>query len=122
MSKQFYVQVDGQSVEVTEEVYRAYKRPVWTERKRREVRAAHELSLDAFQEAGFDIPDGRDATDNLALAEALAMLADDEREIIHALFFESMSEREVARKFGVSQPAIHKRCAKILKKLKFFLS
>ena len=34
MAKKFYVTVDGLDVEVTEEVYRAYKQPLWSEHKR----------------------------------------------------------------------------------------
>ena len=35
-SKEYYVIIDGQQVPVTEEVYRAYMRPVWAEQKRQE--------------------------------------------------------------------------------------
>ena len=33
MSKQFYLVIDGTEVGVSEDVYRAYKRPVWKEKK-----------------------------------------------------------------------------------------
>ena len=33
-TKQYYLTIDGQEVTVTEEVYRAYKRPIWAEHKR----------------------------------------------------------------------------------------
>lgn len=35
-TRQFYITVDGQNVPVSEEFYRAYKRPEWAERKRKE--------------------------------------------------------------------------------------
>jgi len=35
-NNQRYVEVDGEMVAVSEEVYQAYKRPLWKERKRKE--------------------------------------------------------------------------------------
>ena len=35
-SKEYYLTIDGQKIPVTEDVYRAYKQPVWAERKRQE--------------------------------------------------------------------------------------
>jgi hypothetical protein len=35
-TKQYYLTIDGQEVKVSEEVYRAYKRPIWAEHKRKE--------------------------------------------------------------------------------------
>jgi hypothetical protein len=34
MEKQFYLTINGKEITVTEEVYRAYKRPIWREKKR----------------------------------------------------------------------------------------
>ncbi|GHU62693.1 hypothetical protein AGMMS49983_04610 [Clostridia bacterium] len=33
---QRYIEIDGEQILVTEEVYRAYKRPLWAEHKRKE--------------------------------------------------------------------------------------
>lgn len=55
------------------------------------------------------------------LHEALALLTEEEQELIIALFFDGQTERDVATALGVSQPAIHKRKNKILAKLKLFL-
>ena len=38
MDKEFFIVIDGEKVPISEEVYRAFKRPLWTERKRRQVR------------------------------------------------------------------------------------
>lgn len=35
-SKQYYIEIESQQIPVTEEVYRAYKQPLWTEHKRKE--------------------------------------------------------------------------------------
>ncbi len=89
---QRYIPVDGQQIPVTEEVYRADKRPAWAERKRRErekrcvvsngrgrtkrctadcsqcdkQRTGSVLSLDKFLEDGYE------AADTLDLAELVA--------------------------------------------------
>lgn len=52
------------------------------------------------------------------LSKALNMLAPDERQLIQAIFYERKSERNCALKCGISQPAIHKRKAQILDKLR----
>jgi RNA polymerase sigma factor (sigma-70 family) len=126
MAKEYFIIVDGEKVPVSEEVYRAFKRPLWAERKRREVRAEHERSLEAFMDGGLDIPDGGKLVDAIVedklmlemLFAALAELTDDERNLIDALFFEEKTEREAANALGLSQKAINKRRHKILEKLR----
>lgn len=52
------------------------------------------------------------------LKSALPLLAEDEQKLIREIFYENLSERSLAEKYGVSQVAIHKRKNKILDKLK----
>jgi len=51
----YYIEIDGQQIPVTEEAYRAYKRPLWAERKRQQ--RAHEreadLSVEKFLNDGL---------------------------------------------------------------------
>ena len=87
-----YIAIDGQQITVTEESYRAYKRPAWAERKRKErekrcvisdgrggtkrciddcskcdkQRTGSVLSLDKFFDDGFEI------ADTVELAELVA--------------------------------------------------
>lgn len=82
-TKQYYLTIDGQEVTVTEEVYRAYKRPIWAEHKRNDrqklcqvsdgkgglkrctedcskcsrTKEGNVLSLDGLEEAGYSIED-----------------------------------------------------------------
>jgi RNA polymerase sigma factor (sigma-70 family) len=129
MAKEYFVVINGEKVAVSEEVYRAFKRPLWSERKRRKVRAEHERSLDAFIDDGFDIPDGgrliseilEDKQTLELLFAALEALTADERELIDALFFDDKSEQELANETGVSQQAVSKRKNRILAKLKKLL-
>ena len=57
-----------------------------------------------------------------ALHRALQTLNDDELRMIHALYFSKKrcSERQLAKKMGISQVAVHKRKNTILEKLKKF--
>ncbi|MGI6748303.1 MAG: sigma-70 family RNA polymerase sigma factor [Anaerovoracaceae bacterium] len=122
MDKEYFIEINGRQIPVSKEVYYAFKRPAWRERKRRQVRAEKELSLEAFADAGFEIPSGQALVDEIVedkllldmLSKALSELTDEERFLIDELFFNDKSEREIAREAGVSQPAIHKRRNRIL--------
>ena len=126
MTNEYYITIYGEKVQVTEEVYRAFKRPAWAERKRRMVRADMERSLDLFMDNGFDIPSDDALVDEIVedkllldmLFVALEELTADERYLIDALFYQEKSEREVAGETGRSKTSIHKQKEKILNKLK----
>ena len=126
MDKEYFIELNGRQIPVSKEVYYAFKRPAWKERKRSQVRAEKELSLEAFADAGFEIPSGEALVDEIVedkllldmLSKALSELTEEERVLIDELFFNDKSEREIAREIGVSQPAIHKRRNRILEKLK----
>ena len=129
MAKEYYIRIGEQQVPVSEEVYRAFKRPAWTERKRRKVRADMERSLDVFLDDGFDIPSDEALVDEIVedklllemLLAALAELTDDERSLIDALFYQEISEVELAKKLGIARTTLQSRKYKILEKLKKLL-
>jgi RNA polymerase sigma factor (sigma-70 family) len=128
MAKEYFIVIDGEQVPVDEDTYYAFKRPAWAERKRRQVRAEKERSLDAFMDAGYDVPSNALVSEIIedkllleTLYTALAELADDERELINALFFDEKSERDLAAESGRSKTAVHKQKEKVLEKLKNFL-
>lgn len=52
------------------------------------------------------------------LISCLTLLEKEEQELICALFYVGLTERDVAKKYAVSQVAIHKRKQRILQKLK----
>ena len=126
MDKEYFIVIDGEKIPVSEEVYRAFKRPAWTERKRRQVRADYERSLEQLAEDGFEVSDESTLVDEIVedkmmldmLFAALDELTADERGLIDALFFDEKSERKVANESGISQQAISKRKSKILAKLR----
>ena len=60
--------------------------------------------------------------DNLRrLRAALDQLSEEERVLIHALFFDERSERELEERMGVHRMTIHNRKIRILQKLKKML-
>lgn len=127
--------VSGQFVEVTDEVYDAYMKG---DRKMRYFESdlkAERLLMDENGQIRQVIPSREDSLDRLMddnaeqfadrhesvedmvlrrisferLYKALGTLTERERKLIEALFFEEMTEREVALSLGISQPAVHKQ-------------
>ena len=88
-----------------------------------------EISLDKLVDGGWDYPDiGIQPEDFLLkkmeienLQHCLSLLNVEEQDLIHALFFDELSEREYSEENGVAQKTINDRKHRILKKLKFFL-
>jgi RNA polymerase sigma factor (sigma-70 family) len=129
MDKEYRIKVNGKEISVSEEVYYAFKRPAWKERKRRQVRAEKELSLEAFADAGFEIPSGQALVDEIVedkllldmLSKALSELTEDERVLIDELFYQEKPERMVAKETGVSQNTVNYHKNRILEKLRRLL-
>ena len=139
--------IDGQFIEVTEEVYQVYMQgdrkmryfetDLKTERTIlvkdgtvQQVIPSREDSLDRlmddnarqFSDAGESVEDAvlrKMAEDELH--RALEKLTDEEYAFVYALFFEGKTERTYAKELGISQVAIHKKKQRILKKLKEIL-
>ena len=126
MDKEYFIVIDGEKIPVSEEVYHAFKRPAWAERKRRQVRADYERSLEQLAADGFEVSDESTLVDEIVedklmldmLFSALDELTADERGLIDALFFDEKSEREVAALKNIAQQTVHKKKNRILKKLK----
>ena len=145
-NKQFYIEIDGHQITVTEKLYREYKRPLWAEHKRKErekryrdakgkhctadcrqcdrQRIGTVLSLDKFAEDGFDIADPTDFAQLIedemiteALHKVLTELAPLDRQIID-LFSAGKSERDIAAVVGMSQKGINRRKARIFADLR----
>ncbi|GHU90090.1 hypothetical protein FACS1894202_09330 [Clostridia bacterium] len=120
-----HIKINGENVSVTEEVYRAYKRPAWAERKRRKVRAERERSLDLFvnmpskQKLVEEIVEDKLLLDTLMAA--LSELTADERELIDALYYSDASMREYARAKSTNHTNVVRRHSRIIKKLQDIL-
>jgi len=147
MSKQqFFISIDGQRIAVTKEVYLTYYRS-----KRRERYYEHDIkieraiyddagnisgymppkedSLERLIESGTEFPAGQKSVETIVidkimvenLHKALVGLSTSEHELIDALFFQGLTEREYASVSGIPQQTINDRKARVLVKLKKIL-
>lgn len=142
-----YLEIDEQQIPVTEEVYRAYKRPAWTEKKRKErekrcrdengnrctgdcskcdkqqtgsVLSLSRLNEDLGYEPAGSVDVAEMVADSLLLKELFAALEelDPENRKIMVLFCNGETERGIAAAMGLSQKAINKRKAKLFAQLR----
>jgi RNA polymerase sigma factor (sigma-70 family) len=126
MDKKYFIELNGRQIPVSKEVYYAFKRPAWKERKRRQIRAEKELSLEAFADAGFEIPSSQALVDEIVedkllldmLSKALSELTDEERFLIDELFYNDKTERQVAKETGIPQTTLNYQKNKIIKWLR----
>ena len=56
------------------------------------------------------------------LRQCIALLPEEDRKLIQAIYYDGLSEQVVGQKFGISQPAISKKKDRILKKLLKFIN
>lgn len=126
-----FIPLHGMLMEVTEETYRNFYK---SQRRQKYIdeRSAEngDFSYDMLTTDDFNgediLPDENESLDEQVIRKimtdklkfALPLLAKDEQKLIREIFYEELSERSLAEKYGVSQVAIHKRKVKILEKLK----
>ena len=121
--KEYYITMKGGTkVPVTEEVYRAYKRPAWREHKRRIVRSEYERSLERFEEDHVPISSNEVlediVADKILIETLMSALTPEERYIIDEIYYNGKSERELAKEIKTTQQNINKKKNRILLKLK----
>jgi DNA-directed RNA polymerase sigma subunit (sigma70/sigma32) len=135
-NKIYRICIDGQSVEISHEIYRTYHRMGRRERYLEERDIAHGKAfysrLDDEDVTGEDmIPDCdavsvEEAVETLLMVEKLreciALLHKAEQDLINALFFansgDGMTEREYSARSGIPQQTVNDRRRKILRKLR----
>lgn len=131
MAEKYIIRVQGELVEVTEEVYRAYygiERHLLTLDKKDERNGKTLYSnLDTKETLGEEmIPDidaisVEDAAISRILHEqlrqALTLLTPAEQKLIKQIYFQNRSERQVPKESGVPYMTVHNRKVRILKKL-----
>lgn len=140
MSKKHIVKIEGQPVEVSEEVYTYLKHSEWNsyytnvKRKRERIRVntkretvkfipSKEDSFDRLIELGAEFetdsePFAEAAIRKITVQQALEQLTADERFIIVRIYFEGDTERELAKTLQISQTAVHNRKKRILLRLR----
>ena len=144
--EKYYLVVDGQQFEVSRELYEANYRGEHKERyfmhdlKEQHTRVdkdtgetmtlpsredSYERLIEAqkqFAEESVDVEDMAVRAVMLEkLNKALHTLNAEERGIIHALFYQEVSEVELAERMGIARTTLQSRKYKILKKLKRLL-
>ena len=142
----FRVGINGQSVEVSRELYEVYykgqrKEKYFTEDLKREhtkinyntgetiVVPSREDSYERLIEAEKQFIDGIESVEDIVirtimleqLKKVLTKLSDEEMEIIQALFYQEISEVELAKQLGIARTTLQSRKYKILEKLKKLL-
>lgn len=111
-------------VEVSEEVYKAYKRTEWSINKkdaafRERILTFSELKgeVENFNEMMSDEDSAKNAETKIftaKLREALKVFSESDKELIKKLFFENKTERECAEYYGINQKNINKKKQRIL--------
>lgn len=130
--KNYMIKVQRSLVEVTQEVYQAYyqiERHTRTlDEKDRRNGVMFYSNLDTDGLLGEEMIPDQDAAsvEDAAIAHilheklchCLAMLPDEERKLLDALFFEGFSERQLASSSGIPYMTVHSRKVRALQKLK----
>lgn len=115
-------------MEVSETEYTDYYRErnharylIRRDRKHR-LRSLDAIDTETVADDGEDVSQLVCAREEIrALRKSLGMLGDEERKLIDALFYRGMTERELARQYGITQKAVDKRKKKAIKKLREIL-
>lgn len=125
-----------EEIQVDEEVYRVFRRTGWNIKDNDQSFFDHEIQMSGMiggQDGAYenfrefveiqDVPERivLQTLENQALYHAVLALPEADRRLVRALFYEGRTEQEYAKELGVSQQAVHKRKARILRELKKFL-
>lgn len=133
--EKYMIKIQGNLIEVSEDVYYAYFHMERQERTQEEKQQRNAVvSYDALDDgetvgleniADLSAPSMEERSIAKEMYErlhhAVAALPRAERELIRAIYFEGKTEREYAKQQGCSQNKIFKQRVKTLSKLKMFL-
>lgn len=131
-NKKHRLWIEGQSVNVTREVYTVYRRMERRERYLDERDLAHGKThysaLDTLETAGEDALFDREAASvedivigriaTARLRACLALLSESELALIVKRYYEDRSQRDVAAELGLNQSNVCRREERILEKLR----
>ncbi len=134
--EQYIINIEGKPIEVTPEVYYAYYRMARQERGQEEKKQRNGVfsydALDTGETLGLEaIPDSTTPSIEemllnnelkACLHRAIESLPRAERELIHAIYFDGLTEREYAKHIGISQAGVSHRLRKTLSKIRILMS
>jgi len=125
----YLITVDGEDVEVSAEVYQAYSQADRRERYQAERGENVLLSLERLAEDEMHLSYLTDkhieSAEDTAIksllkaqvAEALALLSEEEQTLIHSIYFEGMSFRALSGQSGIPVMTLHDRIRKTIVKM-----
>ena len=129
-----FLPLHGMLMEVTPEQYRDFykerrrQRYLYERSKENRDISIDMLTTEQFNGADILVSDGMDIEEQVAykllldkLHSCLALLTEEEQELIYALFFGEKTEREWSAETGIPQKTINDRKRRILSKLKKLL-
>lgn len=133
--EKYVIKIQGKLIEVSEDVYYAYfrmeRQERWQEEKKQEHGVVSYDALDNGETVGAEaVPDlispglediAIETEMHNRLHHALEALPRAERELIQAIYFDGLTEKDYAQISGMSQTGVSYRRRKILSKLKMFL-
>ena len=134
-NEKYMIKIQGQLIEVSEDVYYAYfrmeRQERWQEEKKQEHGVVSYDALDTDETVGAELimDTATPSMEELAIAKDLnerlhrivEALPRAERELIKAIYFEGVTEEDYGKRTGMSQTGVSYRRRKILSKLKLFL-
>lgn len=133
MEKNNYViYVNNEPIEVSKRIYQAYWKDKERERYLNKLARKHVIYLDHifddfnYNTLEFSLIEDHDPTRHQAMKlemidlmlSKILLLSDDEQKLIHAIFFDDLTDTEYAKILNVHQSTITRRRDKILRKLK----
>ena len=121
----YFIPVQGMLLEVSKNVYKEFYSEIERRKYLHKLDKKFEvISIESIHNFNISVTDN-DVLDTVAnkiavdkLHQCLDLLSEDERNLINAIYFNGITEREFAKVQGVSQVAVHKRKHRILKKIK----
>lgn len=123
----YFIPIQGMLLEVSERDYTWHYKVIERNKYLKKLDIVHSLiSMDNMDNSEIinsakteDIAVGieREIMTN-RLIESLSELTDDERDLIEEIYYNGLTERDLAAKYGISQAAVNKRKHRILEKLK----
>lgn len=133
--ERYVINIQGRLIEVSEDVYYAYfrmeRQERWQEEKKMEHKVMSYDSLDDHEMLGIENVVDVTAPTLEEIAEvhelrdrvrhAVELLPKAERELIRAIYYEELTERDVAEREGVSQNKVFKQRQRALAKLRLRL-
>ena len=132
--KIYSLYVPGEKVTVEKEVYHAYYQELEHEKYLKKRSREREYSFEGMQEQGisFEFHSGFTAASPeeqllkelkyLQLREAIDRLAEEDRYLIRAVFWEEKTQSEIEAELGISQPTVNGRKKTVLNRLKNYLT